>query len=104
MLNDLFDKGFSQSTLRGVDITAKMIMKYAVKHKKRSDNPFVDTVIPVKLLTVEEIEKDPITEKILEKHELAEFLAAVKEHGHPMDMEIFHLLAFSGYVLGSCAH
>lgn len=104
MLNDLFDKGFSQSTLRGVDITAKMIMKYAVKHKKRSDNPFVDTVIPVKLLTVEEIEKDPITEKILEKHELAEFLAAVKEHGHPMDTEIFHLLAFSGLRSGElCA-
>lgn len=104
MLNDLFDKGYSQSTLEGVDVTAKMIMKYAVKHKKRADNPFVDTAIPVKLLTVEEIENDPITEKILEKHELDEFLAAVKEHGLPMDMEIFHLLAFSGLRSGElCA-
>lgn len=104
MLNDLFDQGYSQSTIHGVDVTAKMIMKYAVKHKKRVDNPFIETVIPVKLLTVEEIENDPIVEKFLEKHELAEFLLAVKEHGEPMDIEIFHLLAFSGLRSGElCA-
>ncbi|WP_145152998.1 site-specific integrase [Paenibacillus xylanexedens] len=104
MLNQMFEEGYSQSSLQGVDVTAKMIIKYAIKHKMRADNPFADTVIPVKLLTVEEIESDPIAEKILEKHELAEFLLAVKEHGLPMDLEIFHLLAFSGLRSGElCA-
>ncbi|MGG4207012.1 hypothetical protein ABEW60_21950 [Paenibacillus jamilae] len=40
----------------------------------------------------------------LEKHELAEFLNAVNEHGLPDDIEIFHLLAFSGMRSGElCA-
>lgn len=104
MLNHLDENGYSWSTLKGVDVTAKMIMKYAVKNKMRPDNPFTDTVIPVKLLTVEEIEKDPIEEKIFEKEELEEFLLAVKDHGLPMDLEIFHLLAFSGLRSGElCA-
>lgn len=104
MLNHLDECGYSFSTMNGVHITANMIMKYAIKHKMRTDNPFSDTVIPVKLLTVEEIEKDPIVEKILEKHELEEFFHVVKEHGLPMDMEIFHLLAFSGLRSGElCA-
>ncbi|WP_426332647.1 tyrosine-type recombinase/integrase [Paenibacillus silvae] len=96
MLNDLDDQGYSVSTIKGVNVTANMIMKYAVKNKWRMDNPFSGAIIPAKLLTVEEIENDPIKEKILEKDELAEFLVAVKEHGDFMDNEIFHLLAFSG--------
>ncbi|HBU81712.1 MAG TPA: site-specific integrase [Paenibacillus sp.] len=96
MLYDLDDKGYSSSTIKGVNVTANMIMKYAMKHKWRLDNPFLEATIPSKPLTVEEIENDPIIEKILEKDELAEFLLAVKEHGEFMDNVIFHLLAFSG--------
>ncbi|OMF34520.1 site-specific integrase [Paenibacillus peoriae] len=50
------------------------------------------------------IENSTIEDGYLEKHELAEFLNAVKEHGLPCDIEIFHLLAFSGMRSGElCA-
>ncbi|HEY2493162.1 MAG TPA: site-specific integrase [Paenibacillus sp.] len=44
-------------------------MKYAIKHKMRLDNPCTGVVIPVKMLTVEEIENTTIEEKYLEKSE-----------------------------------
>lgn len=70
----------------------------------RLDNPCSGTVIPAKMLTVEEIENSPIEDGYLEKHELAEFLNAVNEHGLPDNIEIFHLLAFSGMRSGElCA-
>lgn len=62
----------------------------------RLDNPCPGAIIPVKLLTVEEIENSTIEEKYFEKPELSEFLNTVKEYGLPQDLEIFHLLAFSG--------
>lgn len=104
MLNDLDDRGYATTTIKGANVTANLVMKYAIKNKWRLDNPFIDTFVPTKALTVEEIENDPIQEKILEKDELAEFLWAAKEYGLYMDNEIFHLLAFSGMRSGElCA-
>ncbi|MBY7736764.1 site-specific integrase [Paenibacillus sp. P2(2022)] len=104
ILNDLDDKEYARTTIEGVHVTANMIMKYAIKNKMRLDNPCSGAVIPAKLLTVEEIENSPIEDGYLEKHELAEFLNAVNEHGLPDDIEIFHLLAFSGMRSGElCA-
>jgi len=70
----------------------------------RKDNPCVGSVIPVKKLTVEEIENNTIEEKYLEKKELFEFLDATKQFGIHEDVEIFYLLAFSGMRSGElCA-
>ena len=96
MINDLDDKKYVTTTIEGVHVTANMIMKHAIKHKMRLDNPCTGVVIPVKMLTVEEIENATIEEGYLEKSELAEFLSATQEYGLPQDVEMFFTLAFSG--------
>ncbi|MBA2943179.1 site-specific integrase [Paenibacillus sp. CGMCC 1.16610] len=104
ILNDLDNQGYARTTIEGVHTTANMIFKYSIKNKVRKDNPCTGAVIPVKMLTVEEIENITIEEKYLERIELKEFLAAAREHGLPQDTEIFYLLAFSGMRSGElCA-
>lgn len=104
LVNNMHDRGYSISTIKGAHSVANMIMKYAIKNKWVTENPFKEVKLPAKLLTVEEIENDPIEEKFLEKDELAEFLLTAKEHGLYLDNEIFHLLAFSGLRSGElCA-
>lgn len=105
-LNDLDDQGYAHNTILGINNTANMIFKYAMKHKIRIDNPTIDAVIPQKLITVEEIEnKDQLIEdKYLNRSELLDFFSTIKEHGKPQDKEIFYLLAFSGFRSGElCA-
>lgn len=118
MLNDLDSKGYpikgengeiiykpyARTTIEGVNITAGMIFKYAIKNKLRKDNPCEGAIIPTKVLTVEEIEKDPIEEKYFEREELNEFLDAVKKYGLEYDLERFYLLSFTGLRSGElCA-
>jgi len=100
ILNDLHNQGYSKPTIEGVHVTANLIYKHAIKEKYRKDNPAAGAVIPVRRRTVEEIENNPIEEKCLEKHELAEFLDAARKHGLDLDIETFYLLAFSGMRLG----
>jgi integrase len=96
ILNDLDDKGYARVTIEGVHVTANMIYKYAIKNKMRKDNPASGAVIPNKPITVEEIEKNSIEEKYLEKSELEDFLKACWEYGTFQDVVVFYLLAFSG--------
>ncbi|WP_366290146.1 site-specific integrase [Paenibacillus sp. AN1007] len=104
IINDLDDQGYARTTIEGVHVTANMIMKYAIKHKMRLDNPCTGTIIPVKKLTVEEIENTSLEDGYLEKDEINEFLHAVFLHGMAMDLERFYLLAFSGMRSGElCA-
>ncbi|MCM3705349.1 site-specific integrase [Cytobacillus firmus] len=104
ILNDLDDKEYAKTTIEGVHVTANMIFKYAIKEKMRKDNPCTGAVIPVKKLTVEDIENKTIEEEYLERDELFEFLEAVKKHGLEFDLERFYLLAFSGMRSGElCA-
>ncbi|KIL74183.1 tyrosine-type recombinase/integrase [Bacillus badius] len=104
ILNDLDEKEYAKTTIEGVHVTANMIFKYAIKEKMRKDNPCIGAVIPVKKLTVEDIENQTIEDKYLEREELFEFLEAAKEHGLPNDLEWFYLLAFSGMRSGEiCA-
>ncbi|MGD0032499.1 site-specific integrase [Paenibacillus illinoisensis] len=104
ILNDLDDKGYVRSTIEGVHVTANMVMKYAIKNRMRLENPCAGAVIPVKLLTVEEIENSTLEDEYLEKNEITEFLHAVYLHGLPMDLERFYLLVFSGMRSGElCA-
>ncbi|AZN43392.1 tyrosine-type recombinase/integrase [Paenibacillus albus] len=96
ILNELFDKGYSRSHIESAHVTANLIYKYAILVKYRKDNPATGATIPVKSVTVEEIENNPIEEKYLEKNELTELLNAVVQHGLPDDKEMFYLMAFSG--------
>ncbi|OAB41010.1 integrase [Paenibacillus macquariensis subsp. defensor] len=105
-LNDLDDQEYAHNTMLGINNTANMIFKYAIKHKIRIDNPTIDAVIPQKLTTVEEIEnKDQLIEdKYLNRSELLDFFSTINEHGELQDKEIFYLLAFSGFRSGElCA-
>ncbi|WP_138755769.1 tyrosine-type recombinase/integrase [Paenibacillus sinopodophylli] len=104
ILNDLSDKGRARSTVEGVHVTAGMIMKYALKEKYIKDNPCSGAVIPSRVLTVEDIERNPIEDGYLERKEITEFLEAVKAHGLEYDVERFYLLAFTGMRSGElCA-
>ncbi|MEC1863182.1 tyrosine-type recombinase/integrase [Bacillus licheniformis] len=104
ILNDLIEEEYARNTVKGVHVTARMIFNYAVTVKLLKDNPVLGAAVPKKRLTVEEIEKNKIEEKYLEKDELEEFLLAVKNFGLDMDLERFYLLAFSGMRSGElCA-
>jgi integrase len=96
MLNDLDDKDYSKSTIKLVHDTASLIFRFAIKNKIRLGNPCEGATIPVRKLTVEDIENNSIEEKYLEKDELFEFLKVAKENGLKYDFERFYLLAFSG--------
>lgn len=87
---------YVRTTVQGVNTTAGMIFRQAIKDKVIKDNPQDGVVIPRKRKTVEEIETDQVEEKYLERHELEDFLKAVREHGLDLDLEWFYLLAFSG--------
>ncbi|OQM47499.1 site-specific integrase [Anoxybacillus sp. UARK-01] len=114
MLNDMHEKGYTKkgengeiiykpyatTTIEGVNTTANMIFKYAIKHKMIKDNPCEGVVIPKKTLTVEEIEGNAIEEMYFERNELEEFLSAAIKYGLPLDKEWFYLLAFSGMRVG----
>jgi integrase len=95
---------YARTTVEGVNGCARMVFKQAIKDKLIKENPTDDVVIPRARKTVEEIETDKIEEKYLERHELEQFLKAVKEHGLDLDLERFYLLAFSGMRSGElCA-
>ncbi|WP_339271656.1 tyrosine-type recombinase/integrase [Paenibacillus sp. FSL K6-1330] len=96
IFNHLDDEGYEKNTMDGIHNTGNMIFKYAVLNKLRMDNPAIDTIVPEKTLSVEEIENAVIEEKYLSRKELSEFLKAAIDHGKPQDKEIFYLLAFSG--------
>ncbi|KAA0941578.1 site-specific integrase [Sporosarcina sp. ANT_H38] len=103
ILNDMAPD-FARSTLQGINITAGMIFRYAIRDKKIKDDPTVGATVPKKRKTVEEIKEDPVEGLYLEHDELEEFLLAVQNHGLYLDLERFYLLAFSGMRSGElCA-
>lgn len=73
-----------------------MIFEYAKKEKYIKDSPTKGAIVPKKASTVEEIENQNLEEGYLEMDELNEFLKTVHDHGLPLDLERFYLLAFSG--------
>lgn len=95
---------YARTTVQGVNTTAGMIFRYAVRDKLIKDDPTVGVVIPKKRKTVEEIESEPIEQGYLDKSEITDFLNAVTKHGLDLDIERFYLLAFSGMRSGElCA-
>jgi len=103
ILNELSTQ-YARTTVQGINITAGMIFRYAIRDKMIKDDPTVGVVVPKKRKTVDEIKEDPIEESYLEHNELEEFLAAVQAHGLYLDLERFFTLAFSGMRSGElCA-
>ncbi|QJC52937.1 site-specific integrase [Paenibacillus albicereus] len=100
MLNELFDSGYSKSTLDSVHVAANLVYKHALKERYIQSNPAAGATIPVKVRTVEEIENNPVENSYLERGELHQFLATVNEHGLTNDAPFFYLMAFSGLRIG----
>ncbi|MBU5673190.1 tyrosine-type recombinase/integrase [Paenibacillus brevis] len=96
ILNDLDNQGYSRSQLLSVNSVANMVYRHAIKEKLRKDNPCYGAEIPTKVLTVEEIENDPIEEKYFKRQELSEFLAVTVHLKKLQKTAIFYLLTFSG--------
>lgn len=95
-LNDLDDQGYEYNTIAGVHATANMIFNWALDERLREDNPCKKAKIPVKQLTVEQLKARSISEKFLDRDEIAEFLEAVKNFGFADDLELFYTFLFSG--------
>jgi len=101
---DEISKKYARTTVQGINIAAGMIFRYAKKAKLIEESPNFDVNIPKKRKTVEEIESNPTEQKYLDTKELNEFLDAVLKHGLDLDIERFHLLAFTGMRSGElCA-
>ncbi|MGG1637188.1 tyrosine-type recombinase/integrase [Paenibacillus sp. NRS-1760] len=96
VLNKLFDEDYERSSLILYNSAAKMIFEHAVTNNWIKENPQKGAVVPMKRLTVEEIENSSLDDEYLETQELKDFLNAVMTHGLKFDKSIFFLLAFSG--------
>lgn len=103
LINDIAPD-YARTSVQGVNTTAGMIFRQAIKDRIIRHDPTVGVVIPKKRKTIEEIETDKIEQKYLEREELDSFLEAVREHGMDLDVERFYLMAFTGMRSGElCA-
>lgn len=96
MLDDLFNAGKSDSTIKIINSTANMIFDYAKKNNLIKDSPTEASQIPKKKITVEEIENITVIDKFLETEELREFLMATDNYGNFVYTVIIYLITFTG--------
>lgn len=87
---------YVRTTVQGHNTTAGLVFQYAMRDKIIKENPKEHVVVPRKRKTVEDIEKDKVSEKYLTTKELQEFLTVTQKRGLDLDREMFYLLAFSG--------
>ncbi|MEQ6377422.1 hypothetical protein RZN22_18155 [Bacillaceae bacterium S4-13-58] len=64
---------YARTSVQGVNTTAGMIFRQAIKDRIIKENPAEGVVIPKKRRTVEEIETDQIEEEYLEREEVEQF-------------------------------
>lgn len=96
MLMSLDDEGYARNTISGVNTCANMIFNYAIRNKIIKDNPREGAIVPKKPQTVEDLERDVISEMFFESDELDLFLNATLKLGLELDKEWFYTLAFTG--------
>lgn len=99
VINELADE-VSASTIKVTHSTAGLIFRQAIKDNIIAKNPASETTIPKKRISIEEIEKNKIKEKYLERDELDRLLNATLEHGLLHDKEWIYLLTFTGLRVG----
>ncbi|ASA22003.1 tyrosine-type recombinase/integrase [Paenibacillus donghaensis] len=104
ILNKLFEKGLSKSSIKSFHSVTKMIFEWAIINNLCAVNPTEKAKIPKRQKTVEEIENESVEELYLEHEEINEFLDTVVKHGKYGDKEVFFLLVYSGLRPGeACA-
>lgn len=104
VIDQMRDEGYAINTIYSAHAVAKKIFKQAVVWDVIKNSPADMVVLPKEKLTIEDLERDEIAEKYLERSELKLFLEVVKEKGLPTDDIIFVMLAFTGMRVGElCA-
>jgi integrase len=98
-LNELREK-YSDNTLAGAFATLKMVITKARELGYIAADPSEFTYIPKKRKTLEQLEKEPITERYLEKDALKLFLETAEKCGIEHDFVMFRLLAYTGIRIG----
>ncbi|MBU5268105.1 hypothetical protein [Virgibacillus proomii] len=77
IINGMSNK-YERNSLLAIHSCAGLIFKFGVKYKLMAENPAKDIVIPKKVKTVEELQKDSTEKKYREREELETFLEATK--------------------------
>lgn len=92
--------GYSYNTIYSAHATAKKIFQQAIAWDVIKSSPADMAIMPKRKVTIEQLEKDEMEEKYLERDELKLFLSLVDSKGRPNDDIIFTLLAFTGMRIG----
>jgi integrase len=98
-LNELRDK-YSDNTLSGAFATLKMVIAKARELGYIGTDPSEFAYIPKKRKTLEQLDKEPVTERYLEKDLLKLFLETAEKYGIEHDFVMFRLLAYTGIRIG----
>lgn len=99
---DVFDNR-ARNTALSICVTAKMILKKAIKDSVIKNNPAEHFKVPREKMTIEQAELDELP-RYLEKEELAKFLNVAHKNGEFEDFLTFRILAYTGMRIGElCA-
>ncbi|MBK5502244.1 site-specific integrase [Peribacillus sp. TH14] len=98
-LNEL-SKVYSLNYTIGIHTTGRMMFKFAVESEWLQQNPTENYSLPKQQATIEEVEKENLRKKFLEKNELIGFLSLARTEGLSNDYTLFSLLAYSGIRIG----
>ncbi|MGE7921114.1 tyrosine-type recombinase/integrase [Viridibacillus sp. NPDC093762] len=98
-LNDLKDRGYSDSTREGIYRTGRMIFRKALELELIKKDPTEFAYLKKGKKTIEQLEEEEIP-KYLEKEELALFLKTAKNQGLALDYLMFLTLSYTGIRVG----
>lgn len=93
---DTLIQEYSQNYTDSIHTAGNMIFKHAIRQDLLRANPTDSFIMPVKKITVEDIEDLKILDKFLELKELKLFISIAKEHGLYLDYLVFVTLAYTG--------
>ncbi len=98
-LNDLKEKGYSDSTMEGIHRTGRMIFRKALEMEIIKKDPTEYAYLKKDKKTIEQLEEEEVP-KYLEKEELFLFLKVANEQGLELDHLMFLILSYTGIRVG----
>lgn len=98
-LNDLKEKGYSDSTMEGIHRTGRMIFRKALEMEIIKKDPTEYAYLKKDKKTIEQLEEEEVP-KYLEKEELFLFLNVANEQGLELDHLMFLILSYTGIRVG----
>lgn len=98
-LNDLMERGYSDSTREGIHRTGRMIFRKALELEIIKKDPTEFAYLKKDKKTIEQLEEEEVP-KYLEKEELALFLNTAKNQGLELDYLMFLILSYTGIRVG----